>query len=109
MAEAAALEARMPSWWRLGRASGSVLEETVRQIKERTELPVIYFPAARLDFVRMQRRIFHEPSNSRSTSYIVENQVLGAPLVMEVQSRAPAHGLHNSRARGTVCWVGTPG
>jgi phosphoglycerol geranylgeranyltransferase len=64
-------------------ASGSVLEETVKQIKDRIELPVILFPSSAAGLCRNADAVFFMSLlNSRSTSYIVENQVLGAPLVL---------------------------
>ncbi len=64
-------------------ASGFVLEETVRQIKARIELPVILFPSSAAGLCQNADAVFFMSLlNSRSTSYIVENQVLGAPLVL---------------------------
>lgn len=64
-------------------ASGIVLEETVRQIKDRIKLPVILFPSSAAGLCQNADAVFFMSLlNSRSTSYIVENQVLGAPMVL---------------------------
>jgi phosphoglycerol geranylgeranyltransferase len=64
-------------------ASGSVLEDTIKAIKSRTKLPIILFPSSVAGLCQSADAVFFMSLlNSRSTSYIVENQVLGAPLVL---------------------------
>ncbi len=64
-------------------ASGMLLHETVRQIKEKTDLPVILFPASVAGLCENADAVFFMSLlNSRSTSYLIENQALGAPLVL---------------------------
>jgi phosphoglycerol geranylgeranyltransferase len=88
-------------------ASGSVLEETVRQIKERTELPVILFPSSAAGLCQNADAVFFMSLlNSRSTSYIVENQVLGAPLVMRYNLEPLPMAYIIVEPGGTVGWVG---
>ncbi len=88
-------------------ASGSILEETVRQIKERTELPVILFPSSAAGLCQNADAVFFMSLlNSRSTSYIVENQVLGAPLVMRYNLEPLPMAYIIVEPGGTVGWVG---
>ena len=64
-------------------AAGVLLHETVRQIKEKTDLPVILFPASVAGLCENADALFFMSLlNSRSTSYLIENQALGAPLVL---------------------------
>lgn len=88
-------------------ASGSVLEETVAQIKEQTELPVILFPSSAAGLCRSADAVFFMSLlNSRSTSYIIENQVLGAPLVMRYNLEPMPMAYIIVEPGGTVGWVG---
>lgn len=88
-------------------ASGSVLEETVRQIKSRTELPVILFPSSAAGLCQNADAVFFMSLlNSRSTSYIVENQVLGAPLVLRYNLEPLPMAYIIVEPGGTVGWVG---
>jgi phosphoglycerol geranylgeranyltransferase len=64
-------------------AAGILLHETVEQIKKRTDLPVILFPSSVAGLCENADAVFFMSLlNSRSTAYIVENQALGAPLVL---------------------------
>lgn len=88
-------------------ACGSILEETVRQIKERTDLPVILFPSSAAGLCQNADAVFFMSLlNSRSTSYIVENQVLGAPLVMRYDLEPLPMAYVIVEPGGTVGWVG---
>lgn len=88
-------------------ACGSVLEETVRQIKARTDLPVILFPSSAAGLCQNADAVFFMSLlNSRSASYIVENQVLGAPLVMRYNLEPLPMAYIIVEPGGTVGWVG---
>jgi phosphoglycerol geranylgeranyltransferase len=64
-------------------AVGVLLHDTVERIKEKTDLPIILFPSSVAGLCENADAVFFMSLlNSRSTAYIVENQVLGAPLVM---------------------------
>jgi phosphoglycerol geranylgeranyltransferase len=63
-------------------AAGVLLHETVREIKDKTDLPVILFPSSVAGLCENADAVFFMSLlNSRSPAYIVENQALGAPLV----------------------------
>ena len=64
-------------------AAGILLHETVRVIKEKTNLPVILFPSSVAGLCENADAVFFMSLlNSRSPAYIVENQALGAPLIL---------------------------
>ena len=64
-------------------ATGILLHETVREIKEKTDLPVILFPSSVAGLCENADAVFFMSLlNSRSPAYIVENQALGAPLIL---------------------------
>ena len=64
-------------------ASGTLLDETVIKIKEKVDVPTILFPGSSAGLSRYADAVFFMSLlNSRSTSYIVENQAMGAPLVL---------------------------
>jgi phosphoglycerol geranylgeranyltransferase len=64
-------------------AAGILLHETVRGIKEKTDLPVILFPSSVAGLCENADAVFFMSLlNSRSPAYIVENQALGAPLIL---------------------------
>jgi phosphoglycerol geranylgeranyltransferase len=64
-------------------AAGVLLHETVREIRELTDLPVILFPSSVAGLCENADAVFFMSLlNSRSPAYIVENQALGAPLVL---------------------------
>lgn len=88
-------------------ACGSILEETVRQIKARTELPVVLFPGSASGLCQNADAIFFMSLlNSRSTSYIVENQALGAPIVLRYGLEPLPMAYLIIEPGGTVGWVG---
>ncbi|OYT42959.1 MAG: geranylgeranylglyceryl/heptaprenylglyceryl phosphate synthase, partial [Candidatus Aenigmarchaeota archaeon ex4484_56] len=58
------------------------LDDTIKKIKENSELPVILFPHSHAGISRYADAIFFMSLlNSRNISYIVEEQIKGAPLV----------------------------
>jgi phosphoglycerol geranylgeranyltransferase len=64
-------------------AAGILLHETVRVIKEKTDLPVILFPSSVAGLCENADAVFFMSLlNSRTPAYIVENQALGAPLIL---------------------------
>jgi phosphoglycerol geranylgeranyltransferase len=64
-------------------AAGILLHETVREIKKLTDLPVILFPSSVAGLCENADAVFFMSLlNSRTPAYIVENQALGAPLIM---------------------------
>jgi phosphoglycerol geranylgeranyltransferase len=64
-------------------ATGIRLYETVEQIKEKTDLPVILFPSSVAGLCENADAVFFMSLlNSRTPAYIVENQALGAPIVL---------------------------
>ncbi len=75
---------RMPSWWaaRWGRQA-SFFMRLWNEIKKKTSLPVILFPSSVAGLCENADAVFFMSLlNSRSTSYIVENQAMGAPLIL---------------------------
>lgn len=64
-------------------ATGTLLHETVLEIKENSDLPVILFPCGVAGICENADAVlFMSLLNSRSPAYIVENQALGAPLIL---------------------------
>jgi len=64
-------------------AAGIRLYETVEQIKKKTDLPVILFPSSVAGLCENADAVFFMSLlNSRTPAYIVENQALGAPIVL---------------------------
>jgi len=64
-------------------AAGIRLYETVEQIKRKTDLPVILFPSSVAGLCENADAVFFMSLlNSRTPAYIVENQALGAPIVL---------------------------
>ena len=58
------------------------LDDTIRKIKEISKKPVILFPSSHAGISRYADAIFFMSLlNSRNTSYLIEEQVKGAPLV----------------------------
>jgi len=88
-------------------AAGVLLHETVQQIKKKTDLPVILFPGSVAGLCENADAVFFMSLlNSRSTSYIVENQVLGAPLVLRYGLEAIPMAYIIVEPGGTVGFVG---
>jgi phosphoglycerol geranylgeranyltransferase len=58
------------------------LDETIKKIKEISKLPVILFPSTHAGISRFADAIFFMSLlNSRTTIYLIDEQVRGAPLV----------------------------
>jgi len=88
-------------------AAGVVLHDTVEKIKEKTDLPVILFPSSVAGLCENADAVFFMSLlNSRTTSYIVENQVLGAPLVLRYGLEPIPMAYVIVEPGGTVGWVG---
>lgn len=88
-------------------ASGQLLEDTVREIKDRAGLPVILFPSSAAGLCRNADAVFFMSLlNSRSISYIVENQALGAPLVLRYGLEPIPMAYLVIEPGGTVGWIG---
>ncbi len=88
-------------------ATGLLLHETVEKIKERTDLPVILFPSSLAGLCENADAVFFMSLlNSRSTSYLIENQALGAPLVLRYNLEPIPMAYIIVEPGGTVGWVG---
>jgi len=88
-------------------ASGLVLKETVDQIKSRTDLPVILFPSGASGLCENADAVFFMSLlNSRSTSYLIENQAMGAPMVFRYGLEPIPMAYVIVEPGGTVGWVG---
>lgn len=88
-------------------ATGSALERTVRIIKDAVDLPVILFPSSAAGLCDIADAVFFMSLlNSRSTSYLIENQALGAPIVSRYGLEAIPMGYIVVEPGGTVGWVG---
>lgn len=88
-------------------AAGVLLHETVRCIKEKTDLPVILFPASVAGLCENADAVFFMSLlNSRSTSYLIENQALGAPLVLRYRLEPLPMAYIIIEPGGTVGFVG---
>jgi phosphoglycerol geranylgeranyltransferase len=87
--------------------AGMLLAETVGQIKNRTDLPVILFPSGTSGLCENADAVFFMSLlNSRSISYIIENQALGAPLVKRYGLEPIPMAYIIVEPGGTVGWVG---
>jgi phosphoglycerol geranylgeranyltransferase len=87
--------------------AGMLLRETVLQIKEKTDLPVILFPSGVSGLCENADAVFFMSLlNSRSSSYIIENQALGAPLVRRYALEPIPMAYVIVEPGGTVGWVG---
>lgn len=88
-------------------AAGVLLHETVAEIKQKTDLPVILFPSSLAGLCENADAVFFMSLlNSRSTSYIIENQALGAPLVLRYGLEPIPMAYIIIEPGGTVGWVG---
>jgi phosphoglycerol geranylgeranyltransferase len=88
-------------------ATGVLLIDTVSQIKEKVNLPVILFPSSIAGLCGNADAVFFMSLlNSRSTSYLIENQALGAPLVFRYNLEAIPMAYIVVEPGGTVGWVG---
>jgi phosphoglycerol geranylgeranyltransferase len=88
-------------------AAGVLLHETVCKIKEETDLPVILFPSSVAGLCENADAVFFMSLlNSRSPSYLIENQALGAPLVLRYGLEPLPMAYIIVEPGGTVGYVG---
>ena len=88
-------------------ATGALLYETVAEIKKVTDLPVILFPASVAGLCENADAVFFMSLlNSRSPSYLIENQAMGAPLVLRYRLEALPMAYIIIEPGGTVGYVG---
>jgi phosphoglycerol geranylgeranyltransferase len=88
-------------------AGGTVLDKTLKAIKEHTDLPTILFPASAGGVsVHADAIFFMSLLNSRDVNYITTNQALGAPLVKKLGVEAISMAYIIIEPGGTVGWVG---
>lgn len=88
-------------------ATGVLLYETVAEIKKKTNLPLILFPASVAGLCENADAVFFMSLlNSRSPGYIIENQALGAPLVLRYHLEALPMAYIIIEPGGTVGFVG---
>jgi phosphoglycerol geranylgeranyltransferase len=88
-------------------AAGILLHETVREIRKLTDLPVILFPSSVAGLCENADAVFFMSLlNSRSPAYIVENQALGAPLVLRYGLEPIPMAYIIIEPGGTVGYVG---
>jgi len=88
-------------------AAGVLLHDTVARIKEQTDLPVILFPSSVAGLCENADAVFFMSLlNSRSPSYLIENQALGAPLVFRYGLEPLPMAYIIIEPGGTVGYVG---
>jgi len=88
-------------------AAGRALEDTVKAIKRDSGLPVILFPSGVSGLCSNADAVFFMSLlNSRSASYLIENQALGAPLVYKYHLEPIPMAYVIVEPGGTVGWVG---
>ena len=88
-------------------AAGVLLHQTVARIKEQTNLPVILFPSSVAGLCENADAVFFMSLlNSRSPSYLIENQALGAPLVLRYGLEPIPMAYIIIEPGGTVGYVG---
>ncbi|MFB3766239.1 MAG: geranylgeranylglyceryl/heptaprenylglyceryl phosphate synthase [Methanotrichaceae archaeon] len=88
-------------------SAGLLLYDTVEKIKQKTDLPVVLFPSSVAGLCENADAVFFMSLlNSRSTSYIIENQALGAPLILRYRLEPIPMAYIIIEPGGTVGWVG---
>ena len=88
-------------------ATGALLHNTVAAIKKVTDLPVILFPASVAGLCENADAVFFMSLlNSRSPNYLIENQAMGAPLVLRYRLEALPMAYIIIEPGGTVGYVG---
>jgi phosphoglycerol geranylgeranyltransferase len=88
-------------------SGGTVLDRTLKAIKEHTDLPTILFPASAGGISAHADAIFFMSLlNSRDVNYITTNQALGAPLVKKYGVETISMAYIIIEPGGTVGWVG---
>lgn len=88
-------------------ATGRILEDTVEEIKKWVDLPVVLFPSCAGGLCGNADAVFFMSLlNSRNSSYLIENQALGAPLVRRYGLESIPMAYILVEPGGTVAWVG---
>ncbi len=88
-------------------AAGQVLDQTLIKIKEQVDVPTILFPGNAAGVSMHADAIFFMSLlNSRDISYIVNNQVMGAPVVYKTGIEPISMAYLIVEPGGTVGWVG---
>ncbi len=88
-------------------ATGRILEDTVEEIKKLVDLPVVLFPSCAGGLCWNADAVFFMSLlNSRNSSYLIENQALGAPLVRRYGLESIPMAYILVEPGGTVAWVG---
>ncbi|MCK4929107.1 MAG: geranylgeranylglyceryl/heptaprenylglyceryl phosphate synthase, partial [Methanosarcinales archaeon] len=88
-------------------AGGSILDKTLKAIKEQTDLPTILFPASAGGVSAQADAVFFMSLlNSRDVNYITTNQAMGAPLVKKYGIEPISMAYLIVEPGGTVGWVG---
>ena len=88
-------------------ASGPLLRDTVAEIKSGSDLPVILFPSGVAGLCENADAVFFMSLlNSRSASYLIENQAMGAPMILRYGLEPLPMGYVIIEPGGTVGWVG---
>ncbi|MCK4938321.1 MAG: geranylgeranylglyceryl/heptaprenylglyceryl phosphate synthase [Methanosarcinales archaeon] len=88
-------------------AGGSILDKTIKAIKEQTDLPTILFPASAGGVSAYADAVFFMSLlNSRDVNYITTNQAMGAPMVKKYGIEPISMAYIIIEPGGTVGWVG---
>ena len=88
-------------------ASGDILDETLRAIKEVTDLPTILFPSSACGLSKYADAVFFMSLlNSRDVNYLIGNQVAGAKAVMGYGIEPIPMAYLIVEPGGTAGWVG---
>jgi phosphoglycerol geranylgeranyltransferase len=88
-------------------ASGTLLLNTVSEIKRCVDLPVILFPSSPAGLCEGADAVFFMSLlNSRSTAYLIDSQALGAPLVVRYRLEPIPMAYIVIEPGATVGWVG---
>ncbi|AEH60244.1 geranylgeranylglyceryl phosphate synthase [Methanosalsum zhilinae DSM 4017] len=88
-------------------AGGTVLDRTIVEIKKRTSIPVILFPA-NVDGIspHADAIFFMSLLNSRDVNFITTSQMIGAPIVYKYNIETISMAYLIVEPGGTVGWVG---
>lgn len=90
-------------------AQAIFLDDTIKAIKEVTDLPVILFPSSHAGVSRYADAIFfHSLLNSRSAQYLIEEQMKGSVLVKSygLETLGMAYLIVESGKMTTAEWAG---
>ncbi|RQD88217.1 geranylgeranylglyceryl/heptaprenylglyceryl phosphate synthase [Methanosalsum natronophilum] len=88
-------------------AGGTILDQTIEQIKQKVAKPVILFPG-NVDGIspKADAIFFMSLLNSRDVNFVATNQMIGAPLVYKYGIEAISMAYLIVEPGGTVGWVG---